>query len=419
VKRTASQAIAAAVLGAWIVVLLACGGIRREDKEAGKSENSARPPATVSRNEQGLAVVSLNTDTQRRIGLKTAPLRSMKLETEVAAYGRLMEDPAEVFVLRAPVAGTLRRSPGMDWPAIGKVIEKGSTVGVLAPRLNPVERITLADRLTAARAEVTAATAARTAARSAYERAKILNADNKNLSDRALQEAEARWKAEEARATAARETVRLLASSLRSPGLSTTSVGLVVEGGGEVVEVLAQPGESVEAGQPVVRLARFDSLIARVSIPAGQTISLPVRTARIAALGHEDAPLPGRRISLAARVDPDAQGQAFLFRLSNPGGLRPGLAVIAYLRVPGEPRRGFLAPPSALVRAAGQAWIYVQQDAERFVRRAVTTEYRPGGAVFVTGAVDGDGRIVTVGAQTLFSEESKAQIQVGEEGEGD
>ena len=50
-------------------------------------------------------------------------------------------------------------------------------------------RFTLSDRLATARAEVESSTAALAAARAALDRARTLNADDKNVSDRVMQEA--------------------------------------------------------------------------------------------------------------------------------------------------------------------------------------------------------------------------------------
>jgi hypothetical protein len=93
--------------------------------------------------------------------------------------------------------------------------------------------------------------------------------------------------------------------------------------------------------------------------------------------------------------------------------------VTAYLRKPGEVRKGTVVQPSAIIRAAGKTWVYIEQPAGKFVRCAVTTDYLPGGRVFVSGDLGDQGKVVTVGAQILFSEESKSQIQVGDEGGGD
>ena len=402
----------AALVCLWSFSSVAC----RTDS----TETAAKSASRTSKDETGQAVVSLDADTQRRIGLKTEEMKPARLDAEIAAYGRLQEDPSGVFVLRAPISGTLRRTGGSGWPGIGQMVADGSGVGSVEPRLAPMDRLTLADRLSAARADLESSTAALPAARSAYERTAKLNADSKNVSDKVLQEAEARMRGEEARVKAARETVQLLEASLKVSAEAISSVPLAVERGGEVVEVMAQPGESMEAGQVILRFARFSSLIARVDIPAGQALAAPVSAARISALGHEERPLQGQWIGLATAVDPITQGQAFLFRVENPGGaLRPGLSVTAYLRKAGEVRKGATVPPSAIVRAAGKTWVYVERQPGKFVRCAVTTDYLPGGRVFVSGELAEPGKVVTVGAQILFSEESKSQIQVGDEGGGD
>jgi hypothetical protein len=60
-------------------------------------------------------------------------------------------------------------------------------VGLIEPRLAPSDRITLSDRLAAAQGEVESGRAALAAAQAALIRARTLNADDKNISDRVLQ----------------------------------------------------------------------------------------------------------------------------------------------------------------------------------------------------------------------------------------
>jgi hypothetical protein len=92
---------------------------------------------------------------------------------------------------------------GVPWPNTGDVLADRFMAGQIEPRLPPTDRITLRDRLATAKAEVESSTAALAAARAALDRARTLNADDKNVSDRVMQEAEARVAAEQARLTAA------------------------------------------------------------------------------------------------------------------------------------------------------------------------------------------------------------------------
>ncbi len=379
-------------------------------------EEAIKVPPSVSRTAAGEPLVRLAREAQARIGLTTEPLAAAAGGPEVVAFGRLEIDPAAIFVVRAPAGGKLRASKHGPWPALGQNLAAGSEAGLIEPRLAPAERLGLMDRRAAAGAEASSSGAALEASRAALVRARALNADDKNLSDRALQEAEARVKADEARLAAAQRTMEFLKTALDG---SAPALPLGIEAGGEVVEVLAQPGESVESGQALLRLARFATLIARVEAPAGERVAAGVASARILALGHEDRTLVGRRLALAANVDPNTQGQPFLFEVSNPGlALRPGLAVTAYLPAPGAARARAVVPPEAVVRADGKTWIYCQEAPDQFVRKSVHLEPGAGGGRFVATALAPGSRVVTRGAQLLLSEESKSQIHVGEEGSG-
>jgi multidrug efflux pump subunit AcrA (membrane-fusion protein) len=407
-------------LGALAVVLvvgLLVWSFLAHRKELASESESEKPignPARVTRSADGLAVVKFDRDMQQRVDIRTEPVLPTTKRQEVVAYGRLEDDPSRSFVLRAPVAGTVRGTADHPWPEVGQTLADRSAIGFVEPRLAPADRITLGDRLAAARAEVASSSATLAAAQAALNRARILNADDKNISDRALQEAETRVAAEEARLTAAGQSVRLIESSLASQ--RDAAAGLELDRGGQAVEVLAHPGESIESGQPILRVTRFDRLLARVDVPSGETVAPGLTAATIVPLGYESRPFRGEPINLAASVDPKTQGQPFLFRIADPSlTLRPGLSVTAYLEVPGPPRRGVVAPGSAVVRQAGKTWVYVQSSADSFTRREVKLEDPAAEGWFTRSLSPGD-RVVTTGAQTLLSEELKSQIQVGEEG---
>lgn len=401
---------------AALLVWLFLGG-RQELARERERERAVKVPPRISR-VGGEAVITLDRDTQARIGLRTAALVARSLSPEVVAYGTFQEDPARSFTLRAPVAGVLRPPPAGRWPDIGARLADRAVVGVVEPRFAPVERVDLASRLATARADAEAATASLTAARAALERNRTLNAENKIVSDRAVQEAEARVKGEEARLRALQETARLIDASLRAVSGPTGPRPLVVERGGEVVEVFAQPGETIEGGQPILHTARFDRLLARVHLAAGQSTDRPAGTARIVVFGHEAESLRGLRIGLGAAVDPTTRGQTLLFRVERRGfPLRPGASVTAYLPLSGQARAGVVLPRSAIVRSEGRAWAYVQGGDRGFTRRPVPLDTPAGGGWFVSAGFEPGERVVVEGAQTLLSEELKYQIQIGGEGE--
>lgn len=409
-----------------VVILVAVGGLlvreflaRRADMARERErEQPVKVPPRVSRGSAGEILVTLDRETQQRIALRVEPLAESTLRPEAVAYGRLQEDPAESFTLRAPVAGILRLAAGRPWPNIGEMAGDRAVVAAIEPRLSPAERVDLQARLAAARADVEAFTASVSAARAAFDRTRALNAEDKNLSDRALQEAEARWKGEEARLHAATDTARLVEASLSAGAGLVAPAPLALERGGEVVEIFARLGEAIESGQPVLRVARFDRLLARVDLPAGETTDPSVSAARIVPVGYDNRSLPAQRATLAAAVDPRTQGLPFLFRLAASGlPLRPGMAVKAYLVAPGQNRKGVIIPRPAVVRLGGKAWTYVQLSEDRFTRREVPTDYPAGNGWLASAGFSAGERVVSSGGQVLLSEEFKSQIQIGEESE--
>lgn len=397
-----------ASLGALLIWAFLAG--RAELAAERERERPFTTPQRVSPGPSGEIVVTLDRGAQARIGLQVIALISATGELELAAPGTLQEDPSRAFTLRAPISGTLRVSSSGDWPRLGALLNDGAIIGGIEPRLAPATKVDLESRLTTAQSEVVAATASVAAARAAFERAKDLNAHGKIVADRAVEEAEARFKGEEARITAAKEHVRLIAESLKAATGPTGPILLRVTRGGGVLEVNAQPGEAIESGQPILRVARFDTLVAKVEIPAGEHVAPHPPIARIVVIGHEDHPLRGEQIAVATS-DPRTLGQTLLFRVGAEGLLlRPGQPVTAYLPTSGTVQPGVIIPRSAIVRFSGKAWTYVEIGEGRFTRRDVPLDHPTDAGWFLTSGVTPGERIVVTGAEVLLSEELKSEV---------
>src|SRR5262249_26822466 len=247
------------------------GGEWGREREGGEKGERGGTNGQPSRTSAGDPIVRLEPAAQVRIGLKVRHLKTKTVQPELVAFGRLEEDPSRAFALRAPVSGTLRVAGNRLWPRIGESIGANAVVGLLEPRLAPADQISLTNQLATARAEQTAAQSAVATANAAYERARILNADNKNVSDRALEEARTRAASEQARLQTATASIALLERSLQGSG-PAGSHQLRLDRSGEVTEVSAQPGEAVEAGAPILRVASFDQLLARIDLPVGEQV---------------------------------------------------------------------------------------------------------------------------------------------------
>ncbi len=405
------------VIGGLALIGLAAGAIvayrtmAEERKREAEMEAPIQAPSRLARSAERDVQVVLDAETRSRIALKIETLGEVLHRPQRTAYGRLQEDPSRSLTVRAPVAGFLRKLEDRPWPGMGERIADGASLGRLVPRFAPAERADLQAKLSGARADAEQAGAALVASRAALARAKTLNAEDKNVSDRALQEAEARVKAEEIRQKSASGLVAFFESALSGNG-PAASLPIVVEQGGEVAEILSRPGEAVESGQVLLRLVRYDSLLARVTLPAGERFEGKGSQATLSVVGYEDRPLKGEWLA-AAPADSQAPGETHLFRVATgESGLRPGLPVVAKLELPGDPLKGVLIPSAAVVRFAGKMWVYLEVADGKFMRREIEEAvFRDAGWFVSTGFKAGD-KVVTGGAGLLLSEELKSQIQV-------
>ena len=249
---------------AFIFCLIASLTVACRAKDDAATKTPDAPAAKQADNDDDNGPgVTLKADAQARAGIQVLALEETDLQPELIAYGKLEEDPSGSFVVRAPYSGTLRLAPGRAWPALGQTLPDRNAFGELEPRLQYADRITVSTQLAGARADLNTATAAVAAAQTAYTRALALNADNKNVSDRVVQEATAKLTAEKIREAAARYLIQVLENP-------PTVHPVVAERGGDVLEVLAQPGEVIEQGAPIVRLGHLDRLLARIELAAGE-----------------------------------------------------------------------------------------------------------------------------------------------------
>ncbi len=414
------SAVLFAGVGGFSAWMLLENGQREAEGEV--TEATTRPASeevpAVSRDENGAVVVHMDPETQDKIGLKVEPAATAKHEPTVVAFGTVQENPAGTFTVRAPMAGTLVAGKSGEWVRFGEQVKADAEIGGVAPRFGPVEQADMKARLATARAEEQEARASLDAAKTSLESKRSLNAQNKIVSDQALQDAQAKVKGDEARLKAAQETVHVLSASLGEASHRAEAMPLKAAKSGRVVEVLAQPGEAVDSGQALVRLANYDRLFARVALPTRQ-LAPTVVSAIVKVDGFEDKPLPAEVVSPAAAADSLTGGRTLVLAFS-PGDLpiQPGLPVEAELRLDGKPIDGVTVPTAALVRYVGAIWAYVKTADASFTRRELPDAQLTPSGCFVPGeALKAGESVVVQAAQSLLSQELKFQTGGGGEEE--
>ncbi|MCG5076708.1 metal transporter [Paraburkholderia tagetis] len=305
---------------------------------------SSPPPAvqTVS----GETVVVVGPEAQRASHIEVAPLAAVTSQSGISAYATVI-DLQPLFDLR--------------------------------------------NRLASAHADVGTFTAQAASSRAQYQRSRALYADDRNISQKSLQDAQSAMQADDAKLQSARVTLNGLDGAMRQ------------QFGDALANAAAAP-----ASKLFQRLLSGEAVVLRVTLPASFGMVPPERIAVDTADG---CAVPAQKLSASALADPTVQGSPWLYVAD--AALPANLRTSARVPTSSQAASGLLIPARAVVWYGGQTWAYVRTAQDRFTRRFVpagSEGIREGdhGFMVSAGFHAGD-QIVTQGAQLLLSEELKPQ----------
>ncbi len=275
---------------------------------------------------------------------------------------------------------------------VGRMVDVGSRVaaGTVMARLDPAD-LDLQERAVAA--QVVAARAAAESARVEFRYAergqgKWTSQQEYERRKAAMDSAEAQLREAEAQLQVARNNSRYAT--------------LVSDGDGVVTAVLAEAGQVVAQGQPIVRVAQRGEMEAVADIPEQQMGELSS-----ARMSVELWSMPG--ISMVGRlreVSPSANAQGRTYRvrvtlLDPPPGVRLGMTA-TLVATSAEQRKRALLPLSALTKEGTRPAVWVLNAAgDGLILRPVQVAAYAGDRVVVTGGLAAGERIVTAGVHKL------------------
>ncbi|WP_413121144.1 efflux RND transporter periplasmic adaptor subunit [Burkholderia orbicola] len=288
----------------------------------------------------------------------------------------------------------------------GKVLERLVDTGQTVKRGQPLMRLDPVDLKLAARARDEAVAAARARARqTAEDEARYrdlrgtgaISASAYDQIKAAADAAKAQLSAAEADADVARN--------------ATGYAQLVADGDGVVMETLAEPGQVVSAGQPVVRLAHAGSREAVIQLP--ETLRPAIGSVAQAGLfGKPDVSVPATLRQLSDTAD--ARTRTFDARYVLQGALADApLGATVTIRIPDDARaaspRGMQVPIGALLDAGKGpgVWVVTGEPA-KVTWRPVKVEHLDDDSARVAGdgALKPGERVVALGAQLLHEGEA-------------
>lgn len=220
----------------------------------------------------------------------------------------------------------------------------------------------------------------------------------------------------------AKETA--LKSAAAQAGLAHNQAGyatLRADRDGVVAVTLAEAGQVVGAGQPVLHVAYDGEREVAISIPESQLSGLkPGAPAEITLwAGDGESHFTGRLRELAPAADPVSRTYPARVALDK-AGAQPVLGMTARVRFTDAPSTGaergsggFVVPLTAIFQQGDRSAVWVvAADRSLSLRPVVIAEYRDDGAVIASGIAAGE-RIVVAGVHKLSAGEKIRIVESG------
>lgn len=282
----------------------------------------------------------------------------------------------------------------------GKIISRKVEVGDSVRRGRVMASLDAADAsltVSTAQAEVAAAEADAGLAQADLERQKQLYA-KKFVALSALDVYEARYKSAQARLQQAR-------SQAAVAGNQSRYTSMLAERDGVITEIRAEPGQVVEAGEPVVRISVQGALEAAVAVPESRMKGVRVGTpAEVRLWASRETVYRGKVREVAPAAD--SATRTFALRVA----LEPGQAELADIRqgmTAGvrfyhEDNAGYLLPGSAVTQINGKTvvWVVDGKTGQVHQRPVTAGVFREDGVPVKDGVAPGE-KVVVAGLHKL------------------
>lgn len=156
------------------------------------------------------------------------------------------------------------------------------------------------------------------------------------------------------------------------------------------------------------KLSRGDAALIRVDVPPDRSLGSQPDSILVRITGQDTAPVRAKWLGPAATVDTQVLGSGFLGLLEG-APIPSGTALTAWIPSTNGPQPLVQIPNSALVRAAGDALVYVRTATNRFQRRVVELATPNETGWLIRSGLSAGETVVTSGAQQLLSAESKTE----------
>ena len=348
---------------------------------------------------------------QERLGIIVAPVHSKTVRATIPAVGWLAAPPATETIIRAPVAGFVMSHPNQKWPTLGEEISPGNTVAQINVFLSPQE---VSQLVQAKEDNDIQMQQALVTMQLSEAQLKLVSSARDAVTGVRVDQLKEAYERSKAAYKEAQDKVPFLIQEPYENGVLVKPVRIEVPTTGRILRVHCAAGQFVQSGDPLWTIADWSTLWLRVPVFDGDARMIdPAQPARTRN-GGSRAITTAAPMTVPTEMKPGTRTVDFYYKLANPDWkLRVGQSLAVELPTT-ENRRALLIPRSAvLYDGFGQAGCYAPQaDRTQFRRKRIELGSRHQDVVVVLRGLDADDFVVSVGAEQLAAEESKADLSV-------
>jgi RND family efflux transporter MFP subunit len=285
-----------------------------------------------------------------------------------------------------------------------RLVDAGQTVrrGQVLARLDASDLMlgAVSAQATVAAADRSAAAARAEAVRMQADLSRFQQLNQRGFaSGQRYEQAKAGADAAAATLAAAEAQARAARAAAGQAGNQASYSALVADSDGVVMAVLAEPGQVVSAGQPVVRLARGDGREAVVNVPETARAGLS-RTATARLYGQAGQALPAMLRELSASADPTTRTYQARYALQGPP---PPLGATVTVDTQGVSASGEVTAPMSAIQDAGAGpgvWVVDPRTSTVAFRKVAVAAFGQEEARLAGGVRAGE-RVVALGVHLL------------------
>lgn len=326
----------------------------------------------------------------RSAGIATSPISPERGEIELSLPGTVVIPPSQLRVVAAPANGLVE--------AVLVAADENVTAN------QPIARLRSPDLVEAQR-QYLAALSDEALAADRLRRTRFLW-ESRATPERELRVVETEAANAKSRLDERAQILSLMEMSeadietLRNSRRILGSVTVHAPIAGTVVRRDASPGQRVEAAAPVVSLADLDTLWINIQVPAARLAAITVGQAvAIPAYGVQ-----GRIVRIGRTIDAGTQSAIAVAEIGSANGaIRPGLAVLATIRISQNAASQWSVPATSVVRHRDRSWVFVKGP-QGFVARPVQVISETARSASVRGALAASDEVADRGVITLLSE---------------